>query len=121
MQLRPLIEDELSVDPPATSVSKGRPKYAMRLLLHPGEESLHLAMSRLKLQHHQARTSGAGLLLAIGPEGGWVDFELQMLERAGFSLVGMGPRILRTDVATIGAIVFVREMLASFNDEQTAE
>lgn len=38
-------------------------------------------------------------LLAIGPEGGWTDFELELLEKAGFAPFSIGPRVLRTDVA----------------------
>ena len=51
------------------------------------------------------------VLLAIGPEGGWNDFELRMLTRHGFELVGMGPRILRTDTACIALLALVHEAL----------
>jgi 16S rRNA (uracil1498-N3)-methyltransferase len=39
------------------------------------------------------------VLLAIGPEGGWNDFELTLLETHGFNRVGLGPRTLRVDTA----------------------
>lgn len=51
------------------------------------------------------------VLLAIGPEGGWTAYELEMLESRGFERVGMGRRILRTDTATIGLISVVAEYL----------
>lgn len=38
-------------------------------------------------------------LLAVGPEGGWTPFELDMLERSGFRRFSLGSRPLRTDVA----------------------
>ena len=38
-------------------------------------------------------------LLAIGPEGGWTDFELGLLEKVGFRRLTLGVRPLRTDVA----------------------
>lgn len=44
---------------------------------------------------------GRRLLLAIGPEGGWTPYELDLLSRHGFAGVGMGPRILRADTACI--------------------
>lgn len=42
-------------------------------------------------------------LLAIGPEGGWTDFELGLLEAAGFRRLSLGPRPLRTGVALCAA------------------
>ncbi len=45
------------------------------------------------------------LLLAIGPEGGWTAEEIELLESKGFSRYSLGPRILRTDTATIGLLV----------------
>ena len=47
---------------------------------------------------------GRRLLLAIGPEGGWTDDELAMMEERGFRRYSLGRRILRTDTATIAAI-----------------
>lgn len=46
-----------------------------------------------------ARHDGRRLLLAIGPEGGWNEFELTLLQAHGFELVGLGPRTLRVDTA----------------------
>ena len=39
------------------------------------------------------------VLLAVGPEGGWNAFELALLEKHGFTRVGIGPRTLRVDTA----------------------
>ncbi len=39
------------------------------------------------------------VLLAIGPEGGWVDFEINTFEKQGFQAFAMGPRILKVDTA----------------------
>jgi RsmE family RNA methyltransferase len=38
-------------------------------------------------------------LVALGPEGGWIEAELQSLFRAGLRPVDLGPRILRTETA----------------------
>lgn len=45
--------------------------------------------------------------LAIGPDGGWVPFEVELLTAHGFTPVSLGPRILRGEVAVptiIGAV-----------------
>jgi RsmE family RNA methyltransferase len=44
------------------------------------------------------------LLLAIGPEGGWTPYELDLFASQGFERVGMGPRILRTDTACVALV-----------------
>ena len=43
-------------------------------------------------------------VLAIGPEGGWLEREVEMLEGKGFQRHSLGRRILRTDTATIAAV-----------------
>ena len=43
-------------------------------------------------------------LLAIGPEGGWTDEEVAALEARGFERYSLGPRILRTDTATVALL-----------------
>ena len=43
-------------------------------------------------------------LLAIGPEGGWTDEEVALLEEHGFARYSLGSRILRTDTATIALL-----------------
>ena len=44
------------------------------------------------------------LLLAIGPEGGWTDEEVALLEEHGFARYSLGSRILRTDTATVALL-----------------
>jgi 16S rRNA (uracil1498-N3)-methyltransferase len=53
------------------------------------------------------------LLLAVGPEGGWNDFEIHLLEAHGFQSVGMGPRTLRTDTACIALLALVHDSMKS--------
>ena len=43
-------------------------------------------------------------VVAIGPEGGWTDEEVGLLESKGFRRYSMGRRILRTDTASISII-----------------
>ena len=51
--------------------------------------------------------------IAIGPEGGFASDELEAFRVAGFSQVGLGPRILRTETAAIAALVWLQ---ARFGD-----
>jgi len=37
------------------------------------------------------------IVLIIGPEGGIIDYEIELLKSAGCQLIDLGPRILRTD------------------------
>jgi RsmE family RNA methyltransferase len=53
------------------------------------------------------------VLLAIGPEGGWNDFERRLLETHGFQSVGMGPRTLRTDTACVALLGLVHDAIGS--------
>jgi 16S rRNA (uracil1498-N3)-methyltransferase len=50
----------------------------------------------------QSRLDGA--VLALGPEGGWVDAERMALERAGFLKLGLGGYNLRVEVALAAAL-----------------
>ncbi len=51
------------------------------------------------------------ILLAIGPEGGWNGFELELLGAHGFHGVGLGPRTLRSDTACIALLALAHEAL----------
>ena len=55
----------------------------------------------------------ARVLLAIGPEGGWNDFELRLLGAHGFQPVGMGLRTLRTDTASVALLALAHDALAA--------
>jgi 16S rRNA (uracil1498-N3)-methyltransferase len=51
--------------------------------------------------------------IAIGPEGGFAPDEVEAFRVAGFSRVGLGPRILRTETAAIAALAWLQ---ARFGD-----
>jgi 16S rRNA (uracil1498-N3)-methyltransferase len=42
--------------------------------------------------------------IAIGPEGGWTDDELELSAKAGFQHVSLGKLILRTETAVVAAV-----------------
>ncbi len=74
-----------------------------RLVAHPGMgQSIACAVKPRR---------GDRVLLAIGPEGGWDDFELRLLAAHRFAPVSMGPRPLRTDTACVALLAIVREAL----------
>lgn len=57
---------------------------------------------------------GESLLIVFGPEGGLADEEVGLLKEHGFTLCGLGPRILRTETAplyTLAAISYHFELL----------
>ncbi len=95
-RFRPFVEDEL----PQLAASA-----TTRLLAHP-EATTPAAWP--------APAPGR-VLLAIGPEGGWVDFELDLLGRQGFRPFSLGPRILRVDTA-VPALIAQVELLLSHPD-----
>lgn len=67
-------------------------RYDRMLVAHPGEAD-HL---------RSVLHPGSGnILLAVGPEGGWNDFEVRSLAEAGFTPVSLGARILRVETAVI--------------------
>ncbi|MDK9707306.1 MAG: 16S rRNA (uracil(1498)-N(3))-methyltransferase [Desulforhopalus sp.] len=77
--------------------------YGDRLVADPGGEHRLVDMA--------GRHSGR-VLLAVGPEGGWVDFEIGKFREQGFSCCTLGERILKVDTAIIAlhaSITAVRE------------
>jgi 16S rRNA (uracil1498-N3)-methyltransferase len=51
------------------------------------------------------------VLLAIGPEGGWNAFEMDLLAARGFARASMGTRTLRTDTACVAGLSMVQAAL----------
>jgi RsmE family RNA methyltransferase len=84
-----LIEDELDALCPTRA----------RFVAHPAAQAAPIA---------SAWRSDDRALLAIGPEGGWDDYELRLLESRGFQAVALGARTLRTDTACIALLTALR-------------
>lgn len=74
------------------------------------------------LLHHNATqhlaTVAAGrvqppldLTLAVGPEGGFDDGEIALLQSEGFAAVAMGPRVLRADTAAPAALAMLQALV----------
>ena len=62
----------------------------------------------VQLRHAVAEHgSGDEVFLAIGPEGGWTEDELQLLNGEGWTSASLGPTILRAETAAIAASAIV--------------
>ena len=79
---------------------------ALRIVLAESEQQTFL---RDVLEPHS--TDGE-ILMAIGPEGGWEDDELQAFRKAGWILASLGSTILRAETAAIAATAIVVSELA---------
>ncbi len=51
------------------------------------------------------------ILLAIGPEGGWSQREIEVFLASGFNAVSLGNRILRTVTAPLAAVAMINAIL----------
>lgn len=92
------------------------PEVAMPLSLRDYLAKLTATASRLLLNPEGA-DSLAGLStlagpveLLIGPEGGLDDDEIRIAQQAGFMSVRLGPRILRTETASVVALSVLQAM-----------
>jgi RsmE family RNA methyltransferase len=84
------------------------PTIEMHRLFRPFVEALPISAVSL-VAHPGAsqecpRNAGGAVTLAIGPEGGFIEQEIASLERAGFTPVALGPRILRVETAVAALI-----------------
>ena len=86
-RFKPFVEDELDALFPDS----------LRLLAHPGSRSPAWAAEGRRLRP----------LLAIGPEGGWTEYELRMLQARGFAPFSLGERVLRSDTACVALVSIV--------------
>ena len=92
-----------SVAPPlgVQEAARAMPGAALKLTLDPqGEHRLSTLES-----------APGGVVIAIGPEGGWSPRDRQALAAAGFQGLQLGPRILRTETAGLAAIAALQARL----------
>lgn len=82
---KPFVEDRL----PAFAA------HSHALIAHPVAER-PLARTRIE--------AGGRVVLAVGPEGGWVPYEVAAFEAAGFEPVSMGARTLRVETACVALL-----------------
>ena len=86
----------------------------LRMVAHPGPVAHRLpALVTSHVTTNRGGTGTASALVAIGPEGGWTDEELGLLEQHGFLQVSIGERPLTTSTATVAILAMVAEILSS--------
>jgi len=54
------------------------------------------------------------IIVMVGPEGGWEENELRAAQTAGFRLLRLGPRILRTETAGMAALAAMQAVWGDF-------
>ncbi|WP_305805659.1 16S rRNA (uracil(1498)-N(3))-methyltransferase [Stenotrophomonas sp. YIM B06876] len=92
----------LSPPLPLAQAAQAQSPAALKLTLDP-------------LGEHRLATLSApgaeGVVIAIGPEGGWSPRDRQALRESGFQGLQLGPRILRTETAGLAAIAALQARL----------
>ncbi len=74
----------------------------------PGSLRIVLAESEKQTMLRDVVDPAEGeILLAIGPEGGWADDELQLFQKAGWIFASLGSTILRAETAAIAATAVI--------------
>ena len=74
-----------------------------RWLAHPGDTASRLSGAR--------GVCDRGIAVAVGPEGGWTDYELGLLRTHGFVPVSLGPRRFRSDAACVALLTLAASMM----------
>jgi 16S rRNA (uracil1498-N3)-methyltransferase len=101
---RQAAEQSRRISPPEVS---GPIKVEDALTL-PGSIRILLAESEKALMLKDAlATAASDVVLALGPEGGWTDPELDQFRDATWSPVSLGNTILRAETAAIAAVAVV--------------
>lgn len=90
-RFRPFFEDILPARDDLTN------DVTLKLLPHPEATSPIAGIVSMK-------PPPAAIQLAIGPEGGWVDFELELMQQQGFSPVLLSRWVLRVEHAVTAAL-----------------
>jgi 16S rRNA (uracil1498-N3)-methyltransferase len=60
------------------------------------------------------RPPGKSIVLLVGPEGGISPGERSRAEQVGFTAIRMGPRVLRTETAALGALAGIQSLWGDF-------
>lgn len=93
------LEQAVDIHLPAVHLHKGFKPFAEDVLPGLQHNFVSYLGDPLAATPCPSLESGASCNILIGPEGGWVQFELELLQRSGVKLVRLGPRILRVEAA----------------------
>lgn len=96
-RFKPFVEDLLP------EKSKG---YSHLLIAHPGSPATLKSVMAERPER---------ILLAVGPEGGWIDYEIDRFAECGFKSFSLGERILKVDTAVVALHARLSERRESFS------
>lgn len=86
-EFKPFLEDEIDTLFPMSG---------KKLLADPsGEKNIFQTLEK---------TGATNILMAVGPEGGWTPYELELFAAHDFQVFSAGPRILRSDTACVALL-----------------
>ena len=88
-RFKPFFEDTLP------TMEEEADTHSLKLLPHPECQSDLREVFQQKTKQ---------ILVAIGPEGGWVPFEIELMKEAGFKPYKLGPWILKVETALAAAM-----------------
>lgn len=82
-------------------------------LLHSSDNSLQIILhvnTELSVKNHLKSTLQApqNIILFVGPEGGFTDTEVLLAKEMGFISLGLGPRVLRTETASVSVLSIIQ-------------
>ncbi|MEN3334042.1 MAG: rRNA (uracil1498-N3)-methyltransferase [Blastocatellia bacterium] len=80
---------------------------ALLVFSERGGMSINDALSKV---NHSER-----IIALVGPEGGWSDQEIDLLESCGATFVTLGPRIVRTETAALVAVTLIQHRLGDLS------
>jgi 16S rRNA (uracil1498-N3)-methyltransferase len=99
----PIVETPLGI---AALAERLRDDPRLKLALHPDPKARGVA---------ELEIPSEGVILAIGPEGGFSDRDLDALAQAGFTRLRLGPRVLRTETAGLAALAALQSRFGDLN------
>jgi 16S rRNA (uracil1498-N3)-methyltransferase len=97
----------IEVVTPLPTAMHAVPKDALRIILWEGARGTKL--EQVLPTADQPRP--VEVAVAIGPEGGFSNAEVESAKAAGFVPAGLGPRILRTETASLAALAILQHRL----------
>ncbi|MDA1305677.1 MAG: RsmE family RNA methyltransferase [Acidobacteria bacterium] len=90
-----------------------------RIVAHPDGNGCTVGDALIGIGHGDV--SPPRVVLAVGPEGGWNAFEIQLLTTHGFTPVSLGPRPLATTTACVALLTLVHASLRAPASSHTIE
>ena len=91
------------------------PLCAFDVIAKPEPFTLRITLDPIGSDRLPSLQSGAGsVLLIVGPEGGLDDDELDRLGTSGCLRLPLGPRILRTETATVAGLTMLQTCFGDF-------